>query len=415
MIAKSQGDRTSQFWNTTVDWLRFPEAQELCLGYTSQDTRGSGSSKFIARQIASAIWKAIHYGRSGLKHFEEVQLFEGGIGKDRISDATACILRDRFARYTERVCRALSVPTLPIQFDRSHFDPKKCRWVAGQFRLPKNPYNNKSVLLCPKRFLRGQPSINSDGFWEYCYDQENELLRREFGNDITRHVDKKKILELADRHPELEEEYVTFRERSGSEAYDLADDPRSFYKWYETTRAWSVTHPLDLRIKRKDDFYDCVQKIIGEFSNFVSNNAGWKLLWNDNGTPKREEASQVAFLGAVKHYCMANNIDVSKEANIGRGPVDFKVSQGHMSRMLIEIKLARNTRFWNGLEKQLPKYLEAEGVEHGIFLVVCYDQADLDRVRSIRARIRRLSKEVPYRIREVIVDARRNPTSASLL
>ena len=76
----------------------------------------------------------------------------------------------------------------------------------------------------------------------------------------------------------------------------------------------------------KTEFVAFNQARLAEFRNYVENNAGWKLLWNDNGAPKSEEAAQLLFLGVIKHYRKANNIDISREVNIGRGPVDFKVS-----------------------------------------------------------------------------------------
>jgi hypothetical protein len=120
-------------------------------------------------------------------------------------------------------------------------------------------------------------------------------------------------------------------------------------------------------------------------------------------------------LGIVKHYCKANNIDISREADIGRGPVDFKVSAGYQLRALLEVKLAKNSKFWNGLEKQLPKYQEAEGIEVGYFLVVVYSEGDLKRIREIQERVRRVNEKTGYDIKAVVIDARSNPPSASKL
>jgi hypothetical protein len=75
--------------------------------------------------------------------------------------------------------------------------------------------------------------------------------------------------------------------------------------------------------------------MLDEFRNYIENNRGWSLLWNDNGIAKSEEAAQLLFLGIVKHYCRANNIDISPEVNIGRGPADFKISQGYEFRSLL--------------------------------------------------------------------------------
>ena len=38
--------------------------------------------------------------------------------------------------------------------------------------------------------------------------------------------------------------------------------------------------------------------------------------------------NQAIFFGVADSYCDANNIDLTKEGNNGRGPVDFKLSRG---------------------------------------------------------------------------------------
>ena len=115
------------------------------------------------------------------------------------------------------------------------------------------------------------------------------------------------------------------------------------------------------------------------------------------------------------HACSANNVDLSREVNIGRGPVDYKASHGSEFRALIELKLARNTRFWKGLEKQLPKYLEAEAISIGQFLVVSFNDRDLDKTLGIEKRTKALAKKLKYKMDSTIVDASREKPSASKL
>ena len=42
----------------------------------------------------------------------------------------------------------------------------------------------------------------------------------------------------------------------------------------------------------------------------------------------------------------------------------------------VEIKLARNGKFWSGIRKQLPHYLKANSTTKGFFLVVADREAD---------------------------------------
>jgi len=143
--------------------------------------------------------------------------------------------------------------------------------------------------------------------------------------------------------------------------------------------------------------------------------AGYRLLWNDNETSRSERAAQLLFLGIVKHYCAANNIDISPEPNIGRGPVDFKVSRGYKLRALLELKLARNTKFWGGAKKQVPAYLKAEKIRYGYYVVVVYTENDLRRARRIKRIIGEVNKLGRVLLKSIIVDATPDKSSASHL
>jgi hypothetical protein len=415
LIARSNGSHASAAWTQAQTLLRLPEVEELCLGYTALGTRGAGSGNKLATQLANALLKAVRAGVVEITHFEEVQIFEEGIGADRISDATATLIRHRLARYTANVCSHHNIPLHPLQTDRGVFDPAQGRWLNRVFPLPRNPINNKPIMLVPRRYLRRLPTINPGDFWDYCYDNHNELLRQRYGDDITRHVDKRTIVDLARAQPGFRSQYVRRKEAEEASPYDLDRDPSGVYQPAAEASRWARTHPKLVQPANDAEMAAAVVTFIEEFRNYVENERGWKLLWNDNGTPKAEDSFQALFMQTVAAHCRANNIDVSPEANIGRGPVDFKIALGYAARVLVEAKLARNTKFWHGLERQLPKYLEAERVSQGIFIVCVHSDDDLVRLRDIDRRVAALNAKLPYRIRTIVVDARSNPASASQL
>src|SRR5439155_14075764 len=117
-----------------------------------------------------------------------------------------------------------------------------------------------------------------------------------------------------------------------------------------------------------DQFCDFVGAMIEAFVQNVEQQDGWILLWGDSGRPRSERIVQALFRSTVIHYCKANNIDLSGEANAGRGPVDFKFSQGWSARALVEIKLTHSSHFWRGLTKQTPQYMRSEGIKCGFFV-----------------------------------------------
>lgn len=415
LVARSNGNPTSVLWKKAENLLRLSEVEEICLGYAKHGTKGSGSGSILANVVVKALWEAVQAGLTEITHFEEIGILREGIGADRISDMTASIVRERLVLYTQGICMKHKVPLQKAKFLSGYFNKDFEYWMPIESDLPHNPYNGKSILLVPKRYLRDLPTINADSFWDYCYEKENETLRNEFSYDITKNVDKATIIDFSRRHPEIRRDYINTVEAIKPVAYNLHKDPRGFIKWYDDTSEYCGHHPISLRISSIQDFTNAIDIMIEEFRNYVENNKGWKLLWNDNGTPRREDAAQFLFLGIIKHYCKANNIDISREPDIGRGPVDFKVSHGYGLRALMELKLARNTRFWNGLEKQLPKYQEAENVDVGYFIVILFGDKDFDRLPQLQERVGAVNEKTGYNIGSVTVDASPDPKSASKL
>jgi len=413
LVADAGGEMSSLKYKKAVANLRFPEVAELCLGYTASGTRGAGSGKEIAALIAELILEAVKAGLTEIGHFEEIGILGHGVGADRISDISAGLLRHRLVKYTEAVCQRHGVPTESVHYMAGRYQPKTSTWVPVSAQLPRNPYNNQPILLVPRRYLRDLPTMNPDGFWEYCYYNENETLRTEFSFDVATRVDKATIVELARKHPHLLQSYADALDGSTA-PYDHERDPKGLLRWYEGSKEFCSGHPISAHIQSASDFQDVTDLMVNQFRHFVEQNGGWKLLWNDGGSSKSEDAAQRLFLGIIKHYCQANDIDVSPEPNIGRGPVDFKVSSGYRRRALMELKLARNTKFWSGLHEQLPAYLKAEGIDFGYFVVVCFSEKDLARLDVIQEALQSVQATTGYTIRIVIVDAR-PPRSASKL
>ena len=127
-----------------------------------------------------------------------------------------------------------------------------------------------------------------------------------------------------------------------------------------------------------------IDEFVNYFKDFIEIRSGYKLLWNDTKTsPRSEEDVQLLFKGILDEHCRANNIDLTREVNQGVGPVDFRFSCGYSNRLLLEAKLAKNTKFWNGLKVQLPTYLKTETCKNGVFLVIVYTDKDIKRIKDI--------------------------------
>lgn len=121
---------------------------------------------------------------------------------------------------------------------------------------------------------------------------------------------------------------------------------------------------------QRSEVIEIVNKILDQFQDLVENKGLWKELWDESGKPRKEKASQRLFFAVAYSYCKANNIDLTPEADSGNGPVDFKLSQGFNSRLVIEIKLSTNGSLVHGYEKQLEIYKKADDTDLGVFLII---------------------------------------------
>ena len=87
-----------------------------------------------------------------------------------------------------------------------------------------------------------------------------------------------------------------------------------------------------------------------KFKQLVEANRLSRVLYNDDGSTRKERTAQQAFFVIATTYCEANNVDISPEADAGAGPVDFKLSQGFRNRVLVEVKLSSNQRLLHGFD-----------------------------------------------------------------
>jgi hypothetical protein len=408
LLAKASLDPASQHFKAAAGLLMFPEPVEFCLGYAIGSDGGRGSAKTRRDQMLAAGAIAINAGMTTVEHFEEMTLFQGRVGPDLISDIVCNVLKQRFIAYTQEVVRRHGVKTRTVPVKHSAWSREHRRWVNDVAELPYNRWTKSGVLLVPRRFLRQLPSIDADSFWDFSFNFESEAIRGQFNYDIARNVSSEKIARLARENPGLVRKFVKRFERSPLDPYDLDRDPRGRTRWYEAglelaTEAREVAPPV-----KKSEFCDFVGRLCDEFVWVVEQRSGWRLLWNPDNTPRAESAVQQLFQVALVLYCKDHDVDLSSESAAGRGPVDFKFSRGWKRRALVEVKLAKHPKFWQGLDTQLPTYMTAEGIRCGYLLAVQYTDNDLtrERIDRVREKAKAVSEQTGYDVKPVFVDAR---------
>lgn len=413
LIARSRFQRGSAHWKAAERLLMFPEPAEFCLGMAEGSVQGAGSAEVLRDEMLAGCVEAIRAGLTEVEHFEELTLFGPGIGVDRISDIGCNVLKSRFIAYTHAVAQRHGIEMEQVGVKHASWSREFRRWSNSVVPLPRNPAINKGVLLTPDRFLREIPIIEPSGFWDWSWSNHNEDLRDDFNYDIGRNVDAREIVRLARRHPELVRSFVREKEDEGAEPYNFNQDA-SMTQWYERGAELAATHPLAVPSPEESGFCDFVEGIVQNFKHAIEQTDAWRLVWSDAGRPRPERVVQALFRSVVLHYCRASDIDLSGEANAGKGPVDFKFSSGWRARAVVEIKLANNSKYWHGLHKQTPQYMRSEEVRCGFFVTVGFRDVDFSDERRDRARdaVEAVKAREDVELRLVDIDAREKPSAS---
>lgn len=391
--SKTEGDT---FWREALRRFNFPELRGLCIGYSSKGTLGSGMGKMLRIQILRTAKEIVDAGIKDPEFFELLGLFEEGIGSDRISDMVGRIIIDDLYKYTDRVFTELKVKTTPI---------KKTTYSSVI-----NPFSRYPIILLPKAILRDLPIAHC---WEdidlVC--SHNQALRREVNGLIgdtwkkaTQSAKKSTLKSVLTKKPEVMRDLIDSYRNKPFEQYDFESDPAGQVVWLSASKEYVENFPLKISIPKNptpDEVLEVVKKICSKFKDLIENNALSGFLYDSSDNPKREEAAQKLFYGIADSYCEANDLDLSRETNAGRGPVDFKISKGYNGRVLVEAKLTTNPQLLHGFEIQIEEYKKAEKTQFGIYLVIDVTGGSETRIKKLQKLISD-NKAAGSRVPEVI-------------
>lgn len=404
LLAKSATPGTLSH-KSALSLLRFPEPHELGLGYTAKGRKGAGGGKGRAVQISNAIVVALAAGIKEPSHIEEIGMLVEGIGADGISDATANILKSRIIAYTKSVATRHNIPTISSQIVHSEVNIQTGRWVTRTHELPATP-GGEPILLIPERFLGELPTLNADDWFD---SHLNSDLRQQMNVNTSAEVQKQDIVTQAKRHPIRIEKWANHIKAKGlATPYDLKKDPLGLVLWRNAVTHAS-THPLGIAsVTTEAELISFVKLVVEEFKHYVEKERGWRNFWNDDGTIKPEEAIQPSLLGLSRGYCNAAGVEVDREVEVGRGPVDFKFSTSPTVRLLLGVKKLENGSFWNGLKAQLPIYMNSKKCRAGFLLAVQFSSTNamLTRRSTLPRETTKIAKANGWDVFAITIDAR---------
>lgn len=369
-LLKNASSSTHVAFRTAQKRLSFDEIKGTCLGYGAASTSGRAWGKLITGRVLKSAKEIIDLGVDDPELFLVVALLEDGIGPDLISDMTTNIILPDLAEFNKQICKTLNINTLPFK------GPD-----GSLFHFPRNPLITESdtpVILVPLDILRDLPIVTC---WSDIGDaaSKNAGLRNRVNSMIgriwesaARKKNKEAIRKTIYSNKEAFDTILETLRSVPKTPYDAISDPEGHLAWVRIHNDITNNFPLALALRANptvEDVQMLVHTIVNHYTDLVENKGLWKELWH--GTkPRPEKSAQRIFFAIADAYCKANNLDISPEADSGSGPVDFKISSGYKSRVLVEIKLSTNSAVVSGYEKQLEAYKDAESTTYAIYLII---------------------------------------------
>ncbi|MFZ3137703.1 MAG: hypothetical protein WA126_09985 [Thermodesulfovibrionales bacterium] len=400
-------------------WYHFSEVKENWLGFCASGNTGRGLGKDFARALNDNLRNLFtDFGSERVtkgSHLEKLCLIKDGVGKDTISDFTTNLIKEYLLKYTETFAKKHIDKSLrrEMAVERVSFNYETESWQSDGFDLPV--FKNKYVLLSPKEILtKDETWINKPDFFRQ-FDRipeaiENEQLRAQINNYFYSILPKKPTVKdehkaallVMQKHPEMIDYYIKYKEEHGDEAADKSSldviDSSAVY----IDQFGSLVNLL----AQKSAFYsvpgntaeEALQRI--EFlKDVIENKGGHKLFYHKGKPIAKEEDIHILF----KLTWRDTVSDVSREVNDGRGPVDFKIARGSKDKTLVEFKLASNSKLSRNLQKQLEIYKKASDAEKGYKVIFYFSKPELDKVHRTLKDLN--MTDDPYII---LVDARKD-------
>ena len=141
---------------------------------------------------------------------------------------------------------------------------------------------------------------------------------------------------------------------------------------------------------------------------------GYKYLWEDASMskPLTEPSVQPLIKSHIQPFLELKGIQISREVTAANGSLDYLCSytkEDKLFKVGIELKNAHHPNLLNGLSNQLPAYLDDEGTQDGIFMVLWYKNQNYPspaRYNTIDELMSYLQNNSPenYRIQVIVID-----------
>ncbi|MFT0846894.1 hypothetical protein VR010_03975 [Actinomycetaceae bacterium L2_0104] len=387
-------------------WYKFGEVKQNWLGFTVLGNSGSGLGPKFARALHSSLGSVLaNFGSETVtegSHLEKLTLIGKGIGRDNISDFTTNLIKGFLLEYTQKFALTYLTPEQRgrFQVERAEFSYQFERWMPRSYVLPR--FGEDFVLLTPEDILtRDDTWINRSDLYKQI-DRlpeaiPDDQLRAEINNYFSSKLSgepTKEELEAASsavlqRYPELIDYYIKEKEDDGARATARSAERRADTRTFLVDAVKRVVSDLSSRTtfySAPVSSYDEALERVRLFKHYVEDQDGYRLLNRPDGKRGFSNEKDVQLFFGLAFA--GSQYDVNREANNGRGPVDFKISNGAYDKTLIEVKLASNPQLKRNLVNQVEVYQRANATRSTVKMIVCYTAAEVTKVEAILIELR---------------------------
>jgi hypothetical protein len=401
-------------------WFTFKEVKQNWLGFSRTGNSGRGLGREFAISLHrnfSAVFS--NFGEEQItksSHLEKLCLIRDGVGRDAISDFTTNLIKEFLAGYTQAFARKHIAPAFlrRIQLPKVRFNYETKSWITREFELPY--VNGDFVLLTPKNMLtRDESWINRpellDSVRSIAESMPDPQLRAQInqyllkalpvGSKTTQADRQEANSKVLEKFPLLLDYYILRKEDKASEASSVASQRVAFVQaqLVDEIRRFvaEVLVPEGFYSVNGNTREEAIQRL-AFLKDVVENKGGHRIFYVKGKPIEREEDLQILY----RLTWHASTSDVSREANDGRGPADFKISRGAKDKVIVEFKLAKNTQLERNLQRQTAIYEKASDTTHASVKAILYfSYAEYLRVVRI---LKKLKLETSPDI--VLIDAR---------
>jgi hypothetical protein len=400
-------------------WYSFPEVRQNWFGFSTRTNRGHGLGTDFAlalNQNLSSIFR--DFGKEKVtkeSHLEKLCLISSGVGKDKISDFTTNLIKGYLLEYTQAFAQREIDPTLrrSVAVSKVRFNYETQTWMSGVYDLPF--YKGGHVILTPKAILtKDETWINKvdliANFEDIPPAIPNEQLRAQINNYFLSLLPKKPtqkdhndaVTRTVLRFPEIIDFYIRYKEDNGDRATSISTEKiwqsEEYYAVQFRSLADMLAHETAFYRVSGITYEEAYQRVTF-FKDVIENKGGHRIFYLRGEPIEREEDLHILY----RMTWFASVSDVAREANDGRGPVDFKISMGSRDKTVVEFKLASNSQLKRNLQKQVEIYQKASDAKSAIKVIVYFTRDELERVERI---LKELNLSGDKNI--VLVDARQD-------